>query len=150
MNETCAQFVAPTKIPAAQVDAIVRELVEAHRESPETCNCGWYGFRFALCPHTRFEVAVKWGLTRSQKTGRPIFCMKKAPTITLPNHVLPRKCRECWKVRSLFQVELECRQTNPIPFCGCGTGFSGVIAWQCGFLAQGAVASLRQDFKHHS
>lgn len=101
-------MMAPSIIPEAQAQEKIETLVNACRKFPTTCNCGRYGFKFALCPHTRFQVANKCGLTCSGKTGLPIFCMKKAPTITLPDHVLPRKCKDCWKEGEKGRLSIYC------------------------------------------
>jgi hypothetical protein len=66
------------------------------KEQPsEKCFCGWYGFRSTLCPYLAMDISVPCGQTISKETNRPIFCMKTAPKITLPEHVVPQRCPDC-------------------------------------------------------
>lgn len=85
----------PNELPADRATSTIEDLVTERRPSLSVCNCGWYGFKSTVCPHHGVETGIKCGLTLSKKTGRPVFCPKKAPTFTLPEHVVPKACIPC-------------------------------------------------------
>jgi hypothetical protein len=85
----------PNEIPANRAGNVIKNLAAARRPSLSVCNCGWYGFKSTICPHHGIETPVKCGLTISDKTDRPIFCPKKAPTFTFPEHVVAKPCKDC-------------------------------------------------------
>lgn len=90
-----------TEIPANRAAPILHSLAKKRRPSSSVCNCGHYGFRSTTCPHSGFEDEVKCGLTLSELTGPPIFCIKKPPHITLPEHVVPKPCKQCERNNSV-------------------------------------------------
>lgn len=93
----------PTEIPANRAAPRLRSLAQERRPSSSVCNCGHYGFKSTTCSHSGIEDEVKCGLTLSEITGRPIFCIKKPPHITLPEHVVPEPCKQCERNNSVSQ-----------------------------------------------